>query len=156
MRSRRNMLGRPSVLVDTTFLLPALGIEVEEEAMRVIPLFRKLRVRYLEVALLEALWKVLRIVDRSRLRRVKLGIEAIRNTYEVLVSPPEACLKAVKIYDEGHRDYIDALHYETARAVGIPWLTIDHAFLEFLENKGYPVGNVVITPRNLENIVANV
>ncbi len=47
MRSRRSTSGRASVLVDTSFLLPALGIEVEEEVMEVIPMFRKLEVRYL-------------------------------------------------------------------------------------------------------------
>ena len=29
---------KPKILVDTTFLLPALGVEVEDEAMSVIPL----------------------------------------------------------------------------------------------------------------------
>ena len=148
------MLGKPSILVDTTFLLPALGIEVEKEAMNAIPLFRKLRVHYLEAAVLEAMWKALRIVDRSRLGRVELGLEAIRNTYEALAPPPEAYVKAVEIYDKGHRDYIDALHYETARLTGIPWLTIDHAFLEFLKDEEYPTG-IAITPRDLKSLAAN-
>ena len=43
------------MLIDTTFLLPALGVEVEEEAMKVIPFFRKLEVYYLEAGLMEAM-----------------------------------------------------------------------------------------------------
>ncbi len=49
MSSRRSTLTGLKVLIDTTFLLPALGIDVEEEAMDVIPLFRKIKVYYLEV-----------------------------------------------------------------------------------------------------------
>ncbi len=57
MSSRRGISGtvKPKLLVDTTFLLPTLGIEVEEEAMKVIPFFRRFEVYYLEVGLLEAL-----------------------------------------------------------------------------------------------------
>ena len=46
------------VLIDTSFLLPALGVEVEKSVMSVMPLFGRLRVYYLEAGLLEALWKV--------------------------------------------------------------------------------------------------
>ena len=48
---------RPRLLVDTTFLLPPLGVEVEREAMEVIPFFREFEIYYLEAGLLEALWR---------------------------------------------------------------------------------------------------
>ena len=53
------------VLVDTMFLLPALGFEVEEETMEVIRLFHEIEVYYLEVELLEAMWKALKVVPLS-------------------------------------------------------------------------------------------
>ena len=153
MKSRKGISKKLSVLIDTSFLLPALGIEIEEEAMKVIPLFRKLDVYYLEIALLEAMWKVLKIVDRAKLERVRLGIEAVRNTYRVLEPPPEAYIDAIRIYDEGHRDYIDALHYATAKALGIPWLTLDNRFIEFLKSRSYPVESIILTPRDLEKML---
>ena len=64
MMSRR---GRPpktrarslNVLVDTSFLLPALGIEVENDVLDAIRLFTKgIEALYIEAALLEAMWKV--------------------------------------------------------------------------------------------------
>ena len=137
------------MLVDTSFLLPALGIEIEEEGMKVIPLFRKLEVYYLEAALLEAMWKVLKIVDRKRLERVRTGIEAIRKTYHIAEPPPKAYIEAIEIYDKGHRDYIDALHYAVAKALGIKLLTMDFEFIEFLRNNGYPIKNVIVTPKEL-------
>ncbi len=153
MKSKRSMRGKHKVLLDTTFLLPALGIEVEEEAMKVIPLFRSLEVYYLEVALLEAMWKITKIVDKRKYQRVKVGIEAIRNTYELIEPPPTAYIEALEIYRKGHRDYIDAIHYASAKALKMAWLTIDRDFIRFLEDNGYSVKNVVLTPKELEKIV---
>ncbi|MEM4488000.1 MAG: hypothetical protein QXK88_04260 [Desulfurococcaceae archaeon] len=39
---------RPKTLIDTTFLLSALGIEVVEDALKAIELFRRLDVYYLD------------------------------------------------------------------------------------------------------------
>ena len=148
-------MGRFRLLIDTSFLLPALGIEIEEYGMKVIPLFRMVEVYYLEVALLEAMWKVLRIVRREKLERVRIGIRAIRETYHVVEPPPDAYIEAVEIYDRGHRDYIDALHYATAKALGIALLTLDFKLIEFLKANGYPVKGVVVTPRELMEMLGS-
>ena len=149
MRSRRDT-SRVSIIVDTSFLLPALGVEVEEECMEVILLFRKAEVWYLEAALLEAMWKILKLVGGEKLDRVRRGLEAIRASYRVAEPPPEAYIKAVEIFHKGHRDYINALHYATASAMGVPFLTIDYKFIDFLRSAGYRVVDVVITPRELK------
>ena len=146
-------VARPRVLVDTSFLLPTLGIEVEEDVMRALNALRRLTVYYLEEGLLEALWKVLKLVPPSRLRRVELGVKAIRRTYRLLAPPAEAFTLAARIYHEGHRDYIDALYYAAARATGIPLLTIDRAFTRFLRARGYPVEGLVYTPDTIEELV---
>ncbi len=52
MHNKRSIRAKPNILVDTTFLLPALGISVEEEAEEIIPYFRKLNIYYLEAGLL--------------------------------------------------------------------------------------------------------
>jgi len=41
------------VLIDTSFLLPALGVEVEKEVTEAIKNFKKAEVFYLEESLLE-------------------------------------------------------------------------------------------------------
>lgn len=154
MRSRRSILRRPKIIVDTSFLLPALGIEVEEEVLEVIPLFRRVEVYYLEIGLIEALWKVLRIVPLEKVHRVKMGVEAIKRTYHLLEPPANAYTEAINIYHRGHRDYIDALYYATAKATGLPWLTIDYPFIEFLEKHGYPVQGIVLTPKEFRRLVS--
>ncbi|MCE4610666.1 MAG: hypothetical protein F7B17_01685, partial [Desulfurococcales archaeon] len=76
MKSKKREARRPKVLVDTSFLLPALGVEVEEEVVDSIALFRRVEVLYLEIAVVEAMWKVLRVVPPGGMERVALGLEA--------------------------------------------------------------------------------
>jgi len=128
-------------------------VEVEEEAEEVIPLFRKIDVYYLEAGLLEAMWKILKIADSKALKRVKAGIEAVRKTYNLANPPAEAYVEAIGIYRAGHRDYIDALHYSTAKALNLKLLTIDRQLIEFLLNNKYEVENTVITPGELKRIL---
>ena len=155
MSSRRGILraDKPSLLVDTTFLLPALGIDVEKSAMEAIRLFRRFKAYYLEAGLLEALWKTLKLVPVDRLDRVETGISAIRRTYHLLAPRPEAFTEASRIYHMGHRDYIDALHYAAARVEGLPLLTLDRSFITFLKENGYVVEGVVYTPSTIVELL---
>jgi len=153
LRSRGSTSAKPEILVDTTFLLPALGLDVEEEAMNVIPLFRRVKVYYLEVGILEAMWKILKLIPPHKFSRVKLGIDAVRNTYHSLEPRAEAYVYAATIYHEGHRDYIDALHYASAKTEEIPFLTIDYEFRDFLKEHEHKVEGIVITPKELRNLI---
>jgi predicted nucleic acid-binding protein len=148
------MLEKPRILIDTTFLLPAIGISVEREAEEIILGFRKLDVYYLEAGLLEAMWKIMKIVPQEKLERVRIGIEAVRNTYKVLEPPPEAYIGAVKIYREGFKDYIDALHYTTAKNTNTPLLTIDYELIEFLRQHNYETEKIILTPKSLRKLLS--
>ncbi len=149
MNNRKGISIKNRILIDTSFLLPALGIEVEKEVMDVIPLFRKLDVYYLEASLLEALWKSLKLIPRDKLSRIEIGIEAIRKTYKLLTPTATAYIEAMKIYYMGYRDFIDALNYASAKLSNMMFLTIDYSFIDFLEKHGYTVKGVVVTPREL-------
>jgi len=87
---------RPGVLIDTTFLLPTLGVEVEEEAEEVIPLFKEARIHYMEVSLLEASWIYAKL--GSDPEPFELGLEAVRLTYDLLIPSPKAYSLAFRIY----------------------------------------------------------
>ncbi len=148
MRGRgRSSKAGPSILIDTTFLLPALGIEVEPNAIRVIKYFHDVKVHYIEASLLEALWKILKLVSEDELDRVKVGIDAIKETYERADPPAEAYIEAYRLYHQGHRDYIDNLLYSTSRILNIPLLTIDQVFRDFLRRRRYPTENLM-TPND--------
>ncbi len=117
MKSKRRVEKGLKVLIDTSFLLPALGVNVEEEVLASIALFRRIEVLYLEIAIVEAMWKILRLVPSSGMERVALGLEAVKRTYKAVDPPPRAYIEAAEIYHKGHRDYIDALHYSTAKVL---------------------------------------
>ena len=134
---------------------PALGINVEEHALKAIQLFRLFEIHYLEVGLLEALWKILKLVPLDKLSRVEIGIRAVRRTYHLLTPSPHAYVKAVEIYHRGHRDYIDALYYAAAATENIPLLTIDESFIKFLDEHGYIVKGLIYTPSDLQQLSSN-
>lgn len=151
---RENILRveKPSLLIDTTFLLPALGVEIEEEAMNVIRYFDKFKIYYTRFGLLEAMWKIIGIVPKKYLDRIRIGLEAIKNTYYLLETPVEAYIEAYKILSEGHRDYIDALYYGVSQSTKTPFLTIDHEFIDFLEKHGYDISLIYTPQRTIETM----
>ena len=95
----------------------------------------------------------MKIIPVDKLHRVELGVRAIRRTYNLLTPSPNALIEAAKIYRTGHRDYIDALHYTTAKTEDIPLLTIDHTFIGFLEQHGYRVEYSIYTPDNIKELL---
>ncbi len=112
---------KPRFLVDTSFLLPAMGVEAEGKVMNAIKHFRKTEVNYLEASILEAMWKIIKVVPVDKIERVREGIAAIMETYKQVVPHPEAYIDAYKLYHEGHRDYIDNLLYATSRKLNLPY-----------------------------------
>ncbi len=153
MRSRKSTSARINVLIDTSFLLPALGIGVDDEVLEAIKLFRQAKIYYLELGLTEAIWKATRLVPKDRVDRVELGVKSIRESYSLLTPPPQAFTEAMKIYWLGHRDFIDAIHYTAAHSSGIYFLTIDRAFTDFLTREGYPTEDIVLTPAEFSKLI---
>ena len=137
------------LLVDTSFLLPAMGIETEKEVMEAIKYFRMAEIHYLEVSILEAMWNIIKVVPADKLDRVREGIESIMETYKQVNPHPQAYIDAYKLYHEGHRDYIDNLIYATSQKLHLPLLTADREFIDFLKEKGHSIRNIV-TPDKIK------
>jgi len=135
------------LLVDTSFLLPAMGIETEEEVMEAIKDFRMAEVHYLEASILEAMWKIVKVVPPDKIDRVSEGIRAIMETYNQVTPPPEAYIEAYELYREGHKDYIDNLLYAASKRLNLHLLTIDREFIDFLKEKGHDVSNIAMPGR---------
>lgn len=153
MSNRRKLSkNKLNLLVDTSFLLPALGVNVEEAALKPVKRFYVIRVHYLEVSILEAFWGIIKIVPVDKIDRVRTGIEAIRETYRRIDPPPEAYVDAYKLYHDGHKDYIDNLIYSTSKRMKILLLTMDEELISFLSKKSYPINNI-LTPDRIEEFV---
>ena len=147
----RTSKSKPRLLVDTSFLLPAMGIETEKEVMEAIKYFHMAEIHYLEVSILEAMWKIIKIVPADKLDRVREGIESIMETYKRVNPHPQAYIDACKLYQEGHKDYIDNLIYATSQKLHLPLLTADREFIDFLGEKGYSIRNIV-TPDKIKRV----
>ena len=149
---------RLRILLDTSFLLPTLGIGVEEATYRALKTLKSMRnteLYYLEEGLMEAIWVVIRFLDKIPLEVIEKGVEAIRRDYKVLYPDGRIIVEALKIYKLGHKDIIDALYYTTAKATNIKWLTIDKYFISFLEKQGYNVKEAILTPEKLVKTYGN-
>lgn len=143
MSSKKNTLNKKPLLIDTSFLLPALGIQVEEEILEAISRFRDYNIHYIEMSLIEAIWSVIKRVDLKDMEVVKLGIEAIRDTYRRIENKSTHFIKAWEVYIKAHRDFVDDLLYATSIVENIPLLTIDKTLKKNLDKNNFPTNNII-------------
>jgi len=152
LKNRGSILKRrPKILIDTSFILPALGFDVEDVIYKAIEYFNKIRIYYIEESILEAMWKIIKVIERKDYKRIEMGLHAIRESYNLVTPSPEAYVMASKIFNEGHKDYIDNLLYATSIKHSLKFLTTDDRFIDFLEKHGYYIKNIVY-PENIMKI----
>lgn len=129
------------ILLDTTYLLPSLGVRVRG----LEDVFNKLRKLYSEdsvelfyspYSLLEALGKISK--TRFDEKTVGDGLLSIieSNVYKEALPTPEAYLKALKLKAKGFRDLIDLILYTTALSRNFKLLTRDDQLIEFIKKVG--------------------
>ena len=141
---------RARILLDTSFLLPVLGYETSKRVMRALPLLTRYELYYSELSLLEALWKISKLLAglglderREALARIREGLDAIAMGMERAEAGPGALLRALEMRLLGHRDMVDNILYATAMEQGLLFLTIDDELISFLERHGLPRDHVV-------------
>ena len=140
------------ILLDTSFLLPTMGIGVERQVYKALEKLKSLNgveLYYLEEGLMEALWVAARFLDKMPVEAIEDGVDAIRRDYNVIHPYGRAVAEAFFVYSMGHRDLIDSLHYATAKWYGLVFLTVDKSFIRFLERKGFEVEGIVVQPGDL-------
>jgi len=142
------------VLLDSAYLLPSFGIEVEglqnEHIVQLREAVIKDKIRFycLTVVWVEVIGKVFR-----ESQRLKLDIEEILDVtiksllesgfYEWIQPTSEAVKLAFKLRKLGHRDNIDNLLYATSITNNMIFLTMDENFKNFLLKEGYKVNNLM-------------
>ena len=142
------------VLLDSTYLLPSFGIEVEGLADEHIRALRGawsrglVRFYCLSVAWIEVIGKVCREARRSGVEVSDVVNTAIRSllesgVYEWVNPTPDAIKLAFKLRLAGHKDVIDNLLYATSITRSMIFLTIDDALRDFLVKHGFSVENLM-------------
>jgi len=142
------------VLLDSTYLLPSFGIEVEglqnEHIIQLREAVIKGKIRFycLTVVWVEVIGKVFRESQRLKLDIEEILDIAIKSLlesgfYEWIQPTSEAVKLAFKLRKLGHRDNIDNLLYATSITNNMIFLTMDENFKNFLLKEGYKVNNLM-------------
>jgi predicted nucleic acid-binding protein len=141
------------VLLDTTFLLPTLGIDTGREALRALMRLdeRRAQICYSPLSLLECLWIVARLSKTAAVRQegFEEGLRSIARSgrYEPIAEPPEAYAEALRLHRAGHRDMIDNLLYADSVHFNIRFLTLDEDLRNFVKSRR--LKDTLISPSEL-------
>ncbi|MFP3260483.1 MAG: PIN domain-containing protein [Sulfolobus sp.] len=130
------------ILIDTSFILPPLGIDVGESVLNIIKEFDKHEIYFTELSLIEAMWVIRRLLKEGTkvdFKIVKTGLKSVIKTYRLLRIPISAYINAVN--DRRHNDLIDMIIYYTAKAYNLKLLTLDKKLKE-IDNENIVINNL--------------
>jgi hypothetical protein len=139
----------PDVLLDTSFLLPTLGLAVREittsdlESIRAASKKAKLHCSYASfVEILGVVGKESRKFDA---RAVSTGMSSLLGSglYEWTNPSLGAMRLALELRTKGHKDNIDNILYATAADSKMLFLSLDQELRRFLARNGYDTGLMV-------------
>ena len=135
------------ILLDTSFLLPIVGIRVKgvEKLLESLwTMYRRgeVEVYYTELNLLEIAWKLSK--TRYEPDIVMKGLMSVERNF---IKAPLTCTsiaKALELRKKGFNDLIDLLLYAIAYENKLQLLTLDVALIKFLEGVGEDI-SIIIT-----------
>ncbi|MEM2897631.1 MAG: PIN domain-containing protein [Candidatus Bathyarchaeia archaeon] len=129
------------VLLDTSFILPSLGIDVGEEVLEGLKRIdnANAEIHYSCFSILESLWVAVRLLTNAGFdaENFKLGLRSIINgdRYSEVKENYETFYEAFKLYMLGHRDMIDNMLYASSIHLNLKLLTLDRELKEFVQQK---------------------
>ncbi|MCC6023766.1 MAG: PIN domain-containing protein [Thaumarchaeota archaeon] len=135
------------VLLDTTFMLPIVGVSVKGIASEVLNKLWQLRrsgeveLFYTEFNLLEILWVLSKL--NYELPIVERGLKSIEKNMVKTQPKYSSLLKALELRKKGFHDVIDLLLYLTAKDNELLFLTYDAELKRFLEGVGEDVSIII-------------
>ncbi|MEM3550409.1 MAG: hypothetical protein QXV01_04880 [Candidatus Bathyarchaeia archaeon] len=142
------------VLLDSTYLLPSFGVEVEELSLDHIAKLReagvkgKVNFHCLSTVWVEVMGKICR--EKERLKEdiekiIEIAVKSLLESgfYKWLTPTSDAVKMAFKLRMLGHRDNIDNLLYATSAENNMLLLTMDEDFKKFLLQNNFKVDNVL-------------
>ena len=119
------------ILLDTSFILPFLGFKTSEAVMKALPRLRGHELYYSDLSILEALWKVVKVVKREDLAIVLEGLKLLKRDLNCVRVDEKALETALNLYTAGRRDLIDNMLYGISLSQDLKLLTIDGELKDF-------------------------
>lgn len=151
------------VLLDSTYILPSFGIEVEGLSVDHVRRLREAGVKgKVKFYCLSVVW--IEVIGKTCRERERLGVEiddvidvAVKSLlesgfYEWLTPTPSAVKMAFRLRMLGHRDNVDNLLYATSVENDMVFLTMDEAFKKFLLKNNLRADNLVDHESLLERL----
>ncbi len=141
------------ILLDTSFLLPTLGIDVKGEVLECLGRLveKKAELYYSSFSILESLWIAIRLMrDKSLdVERFNEGLRSIieGGRYVKVEESSEAFREALRLYSLESRDIIDNILYATSSSLGLKLLTLDKELKEFIRKM--ELRDVVLLPEEV-------
>ena len=138
LKNKRNTL---RILLDTSFILPTLGIDVAKKVLDGLRKLAQTRVEifYSRFSILESLWIAARFIRNFTfdIKRFTYGLKSIMQSgrYNCINEPPETFIKALELYELGHKDLIDNILYASSVHLNLKLLTLDTELKEFIKNE---------------------
>jgi len=129
---------RLRVILDTTFLLPTLGIDVGKMTTKALKRLGELdaQIFYSQFSILESLWIAARSIKSPKfdLGRFEQGMRSITagDRYERIYENSDVFNRALELYKSGHVDMIDNILYANSAAFGTRFLTVDTNLRDFI------------------------
>ena len=137
----KNKLSALKVLLDTSFILPTLGVDTGEEVFEGLRKLAEIEadIRYSCFSILESLWitaRLSRTVDFDT-ERFRHGLRSIVESrkYARIEENSDIFNDALRLHMLGHKDMIDNILYASSIHLDLKLLTIDIELKEFIDNK---------------------
>jgi predicted nucleic acid-binding protein len=149
----KNNRNTQRILLDTSFLLPSLGIAVEQSVTEALSKLNDKRIKpfYSNLSLLESSWMAIKQMKKGNYQDeiYRKGLLSITKTgyYEMVPTDANDYLVALDFYQNGHADMIDNLLYAVALSNRCKFLTIDNQLIRFIKEKKYE--DAILTPKDI-------
>lgn len=134
------------ILLDSTYLLPIIGVDVKgiEETMSILKMLRerkKTKYYYTLFNIFEIIGKLSK--TKYEEERIYVGLSSIKEEFNLIYPTIEGYIKALKLKRMGFKDLIDLLLYTTSLTNNIPFLTRDIFLIEFLKEHNETTDNII-------------
>ena len=127
------------ILLDTSFLLPSLGVEVTGAAEALEDLESN-DFYYSKFSILECSWIFISL-ERKKvaidMETIEIGLYSIERSYRRVIENAEVFIEALKLRRAGHTDFLDCLLYAISLKEGLKFLSFDAELKKFVRKKGF-------------------
>ena len=147
---QRELLEENRVLLDTSFLLPYVGLRVEGIDEEVIEWLENLDLYYPYIMIPELIGVVFKVAKKKGLSIVPEnaleGFNFIVYGENIhLISPIKQDLEiAYELIMMGLRDIFDAILYATSKRTGIKAITADKSLIKFIKENNLETNNLIL------------